>query len=251
MNKISRRSIIGMLLIALVTLSPAVLSATATSSAPPPPPQSMRGGPPVVLRAGHGQHPFRVVPSSGLSQLRIQNATITINYITPGTQNALGDTCLAWPTGSQAAFNYAASIWGSLLNSSVPIKINACWANLGPGFLGHSAPESHHRNFSGAPVANTWYSAALANALSGTDQNNADGIDDDGFNGDVDAEMEIAYSDQGIPWYFGTDGNPSMGQYDFVSVVLHEICHGLGFAGSMWVYGGQGSWGHGGAAHDI
>ena len=197
----------------------------------------------MVLRAGQGEHPFRVVPPSDLSQLRIQNATITINYIAPGTQNALGDTCLAWPTGSQAAFNYAASIWGSLLNSSVPIKINACWASLEPDVLGHSAPESHHRNFSGAPVANTWYSAALANALSGTDQNDADGLDDDGFNGDVDAEMEIAYNDQGIPWYFGTDGNPSMGQYDFVSVVLHEVCHGLGFAGSMWVYGGQGSWG--------
>jgi len=197
----------------------------------------------VVLRAGQGEHPFRVVPPSDLSQLRIQNATITINYIAPGTQNTLGDTCLAWPTGSQAAFNYAASIWGSLLNSSVPIKINACWASLEPDVLGHSAPESHHRNFSGAPVANTWYSAALANALSGTDQNDADGLDDDGFNGDVDAEMEIAYNDQGIPWYFGTDGNPSMGQYDFVSVVLHEVCHGLGFAGSMWVYGGQGSWG--------
>ena len=244
MNKTSRRRIIGTLLVALVTLSTARLSVRATSSAPTqPPPQSMRGGPPVVLRAGQGEHPFRVVPPSDLSQLRIQNATITINYIAPGTQNALGDTCLAWPTGSQAAFNYAASIWGSLLNSSVPIKINACWASLEPDVLGHSAPESHHRNFSGAPVANTWYSAALANALSGTDQNDADGLDDDGFNGDVDAEMEIAYNDQGIPWYFGTDGNPSMGQYDFVSVVLHEVCHGLGFAGSMWVYGGQGSWG--------
>ena len=33
-------------------------------------------------------------------------------------------------------------------------------------------------------------------------------------------------------WYFGTDGAPPAGKIDFVSVVLHEIGHGLGFTGS-------------------
>jgi uncharacterized repeat protein (TIGR01451 family) len=127
----------------------------------------------------------------------------------------------------------------------VPIKINACWANLGYGVLGHGGAESSHHDFAGAPYANTWFPAALANALSGDDLNDVDGFDDDGDGADADADMEIAYSGNGISWYFGTDGHPSMEQYDFVSVILHEIAHGLGFAGSMQVDAGVGSWGLG------
>jgi len=33
-------------------------------------------------------------------------------------------------------------------------------------------------------------------------------------------------------WYFGIDGNSPDAKYDFVSVVLHEIEHGLGFYSS-------------------
>ncbi|HUV13978.1 MAG TPA: tail fiber domain-containing protein, partial [Acidobacteriota bacterium] len=40
----------------------------------------------------------------------------------------------------------------------------------------------------------------------------------------------------------GTDGNPAFGEYDFVSVVLHEIAHGLGFFDTFDV-NGVGSWG--------
>ena len=34
-------------------------------------------------------------------------------------------------------------------------------------------------------------------------------------------------------WYYGLDGNPGEDQFDFVSVVLHEIGHGLGFFASF------------------
>jgi uncharacterized repeat protein (TIGR01451 family) len=238
--------VIGSFLVVCALVGTAALTAGASPAASAQrASQSMRGGSVVALRAGHGQQPFRVVPQRDAAQLRAKSATITINYIAPGTQNALGDNCLAWPAGSQAAFNYAASIWESLIDSSVPIEINACWANLGYGVLGHSATDSFHRDFSGAPIASTWYPAALANALHGTDLNNSDSYDDDGDGADADAEMEIAYSGNGISWYFGTDGATPMGQYDFVSVVLHEICHGLGFAGTMSVSGGVGSWGWG------
>ena len=33
----------------------------------------------------------------------------------------------------------------------------------------------------------------------------------------------------GIPWYYGTDGNTPAGLYDFATVALHEAGHGLGF----------------------
>jgi len=186
---------------------------------------------PIVLRAGHGVAPFRIAPRVSPAPYGAQSATFNINYIPAGIQNAFGDYCLSWPDGSQAAFQYAANLWGALLNSSVPIKIDACWTSLDEGVLGYSATDSFYRNFPGAPEPNTWYSMALANALSGTDLN------------DSDPEIHIAYSDNGISWYFGTDGHPPMGTYDFVSVVMHEIAHGLNFAGSMRVSSGVGSWG--------
>ena len=34
-------------------------------------------------------------------------------------------------------------------------------------------------------------------------------------------------------WYFGTDGNTPAGDFDFVTVVMHELAHGLGYAGTM------------------
>ncbi len=48
-------------------------------------------------------------------------------------------------------------------------------------------------------------------------------------------------------WYFGTDGLTPATDYDFRSVVLHEIGHGLGFFGSMTVSNttGIGSYGFG------
>jgi len=44
-------------------------------------------------------------------------------------------------------------------------------------------------------------------------------------------------------YYFGTDGNPSLNQYDFVSVLLHEIAHGLGVVSLSKVISNEGSFG--------
>ena len=38
-----------------------------------------------------------------------------------------------------------------------------------------------------------------------------------------------------IQWYYGTDGDTPTNNYDLVSVVLHELCHGLGFNGLLSV----------------
>src|SRR5690606_35867170 len=40
-----------------------------------------------------------------------------------------------------------------------------------------------------------------------------------------------------------TDGNTPMFMYDFVSVVLHEVAHGLGFYGFFFVDGDEGGYG--------
>lgn len=135
---------------------------------------------------------------------------------------------------AQAAFQRAVDIWSSLITSTVPIRVTANWTPLGPGVLGSAGATSVYRDFSGAPQANTWYAVALAEKLAGMDLNGTS-------TADINANFSSAFSN----WYYGTDGNPPSNQYDLVTVVLHELGHGLTFAGSMTVSAGQGSWGSG------
>jgi hypothetical protein len=159
-------------------------------------------------------------------------ASLSINYL-PAGSGQFGDTCIAWPEQPKAAFTFAANLWASQLQSTVPISIDACWANnLGTNVLGHAGAQGFFRNFAGAPATDTWYPSALANALSHSDLDPA--------KADIYAGFSSTFS-----WYFGTDGNTPSSQLDFASVILHEIGHGLGFLGSMQVASGQGSWGGG------
>jgi hypothetical protein len=59
---------------------------------------------------------------------------------------------------------------------------------------------------------------------------------------DIIANFNSDYDD----WYFGTGGNTPPSDYDFMTVVLHELGHGLGFVGRGWVENGQGGVGEGG-----
>lgn len=113
------------------------------------------------------------------------------------------------------AFNHATDIWSNYLISEVPIKIVAHMQPLLPGQLGITFPNGE-LNYAAAPIADVWYASCLANAITGTDLN-------DDF-----ADIEIYFSSL-ANWYYGLDENPGPTQYDFVSTVLHEICHGLGF----------------------
>jgi hypothetical protein len=103
--------------------------------------------------------------------------------------------------------------------------------SLPSGVLGSAGP-TLVRNASGL-VPNTWYATALANKIGSTDI----------FPGSPDIHASFSNS---FSWYYGTDGNAPGGTYDFVSVVLHELGHGLGFVGSMTHNGSSGSSGFNG-----
>ena len=133
---------------------------------------------------------------------------------------------------AQNAFAYAIEIWSYQIATDVPIVIDFSFSDLGPTTLGSAGPNNFFRNFSGATKSNTWYPVALANKLAGFDL-------DEG-----NADINISFNSE-FNWYFGTDGNVPAGQFDFVSVVLHELGHGLGFTGSGSSDGTNGTWGSG------
>lgn len=145
---------------------------------------------------------------------------------------------------AQAAFQAAVDIWATHIASAVPIRLTAEFTPLGTGVLGSAGPFLIS-DFTGAPQTNTWYPYAMADAIAGTDL--VAGA----------ADLRSRFSSNFTNWYFGTDGNPPAGSYDFRSVVLHELGHGLGFSGSArWDDGttagrcngvtGNGCWGYNG-----
>ncbi len=168
--------------------------------------------------------PTKVLPP----QLRASSALAASSI--PATIDV---TYTGFSAPAQTAFQYAVDLWKGWVSSPVVIKVAATWTPLGQGVLGSAGPDSLAANMPGLP-AGSWYPVALANAITGVDQDPA--------NPDIDANFSSAEPD----WYFGTDGNPGPGQIDFVSVVLHELGHGLGFYGLADVQSGLGTWGNGG-----
>ena len=171
------------------------------------------------------------------SQLRAARAQPTLLAPTSDIQvNYVGP----WDPNAKTALEFAVSIWESILESSVPILVTANWSSLGPSFGANAGPENYMIDFDNAPVANTWYPVATANALAGRDL-------DPGFD-DIGATFNSDFTD----WYFGTDGAPA-DKLDFVTIALHELGHGLGFLSSIDanISAGTANWGAGSNSPDI
>jgi len=126
------------------------------------------------------------------------------------------------------AFQFAANIWGATIKSNVPITIRASWASLPctatSGTLGAAGAVAIFRDFRNAPNRSTWYSAALANALSGTDLDPGTPEISAQFNSNLGNAGCLG----GTGFYLGLDNNHGSNT-DLVSVLIHEFAHGLGF----------------------
>ena len=125
------------------------------------------------------------------------------------------------------AFQAAANIWGGLITSPVTIRVGATFDPLTcsatSAILGSAGPTEVFRDFSGAPVASTWFSKAEANALAGSELDAAKVDITAQFNSSIGTSCAFPNG-----WYYGLNGNPGS-NIDLISVVVHELGHGLGF----------------------
>ena len=168
-----------------------------------------------------------------------QAATITIvNQNAPGI--GFNDPTPVAPVGGNTgttlgqqrliAFQHAADVWGATLSSTVPIRIGASFVPLSctesSAVLGSAGANEIWSDFTNAPRPNTWYPSALASKLAGAD------VATPGephiiarFNSRLGLFPDCL---PGPGFYLGLDNNAGEA-IDLVTVLLHEMAHGLGF----------------------
>ena len=139
-----------------------------------------------------------------------RGASISVSYID-------------FPDAPKAAFNHAVSILESILPAGTLIRIKATWANLtNESVLANSFASSFLAGWGiDALYPYAYYPVALGEKIAGKD-----------YNGDAKADIELTFNSSAA-WYYGTDGTTPVSKYDMVTVVLHELIHGLGFVDSM------------------
>jgi len=131
---------------------------------------------------------------------------------------------------AQAAFQKAVDIWETLIISPVTINVVANWTPLGSGVLGSASAGTFHANFDGAQQLNVFYPAPLAEKMAGKELNDP-----------TDADIFANFNSANSAWSYSLDQNVSTpGRYSLVTVVLHELGHGLGFLDSYTVTGNNG-----------
>lgn len=167
---------------------------------------------------------------------RMKTADIQVDYVGSG-----------WSAEAKNAFEYAVNIWEAYLDSDIPIRIEANWVELGERVLGSAGPTQIVQVNAGEP--DTWYTISQGSAISGIDFVR----ESRGTANEVNHDIVVNISSNFPDWYFGTDAQTPDGKIDMVTVMLHEVGHGIGFSGSVRVStgGSTAQWGYGFPASPI
>jgi hypothetical protein len=138
-----------------------------------------------------------------------------------------------FPAAAQNAVDYATGILEGMLPSDLKMTVRASWKNITTaGVLGNSSITGFAAGWSidgFKPLV--YYPITVAEKISGKSLNE---------DSEADVILDINSS---VNWYTGTDGNTPVNRYDLVTVVIHELCHGLGFFDSMNVSNSLGYYG--------
>ena len=133
------------------------------------------------------------------------------------------------PNVARIAFDRATNILGDLFSSPLPISVLVTFDELEPGSLAGAFPGTFLQDFQNAPLVDTWYPIALAEKIAIREFNSPN----------VPFDIQVVVN-QDINWFYGTNGI-APNQFDFVTVIMHELLHGMGFSSLADLNGSQGT----------
>ena len=174
--------------------------------------------PPVCYASGKVEKSYTPPPPGILLKSASEKtADIVVNYS-------------LFPKNAKAAFEFAVNIWENIIQSDIPIYMQADWRTMDDQLLGSAGPSSYYTNFKHIPHKNRYYPVALVERITKEE-----------ITGSISPDIVSVFNKE-ITWYFGTDGETPDSLYDFVTVALHEIAHGLGFTGFFYIDDNQGTY---------
>lgn len=164
---------------------------------------------PLISCPGHG------LPDSSLTELPLRYLRINAQ---PSAK--FSPRYYDVPDSVKTVVEAAFGVWDKILISRVPIHIDVYWTDLVASTLATAGSDRVFKNFKNAPLNNVWYPSALADALSGESVN--------GNNPDI-----VLKINRNVNWNLDYDGPQNFRYYDMLSVIIHEIAHGIGFMSSF------------------
>src|SRR5690606_25701999 len=205
--------------------------ATPTATPTPPPPWRPSVNKTILACALAAASTFAIGAASAATIIpgNMNAPRVGLNDPTPATP-VRGNPGTTVGEQRQIAYQFAADLWGAVLESDEDIRVQAQFTALNcsatSGVLGSAGARYIQRNFTGA-VPDTWYGEALANSITGMDLT----PNEDEINSNFNANLGTPGCLETSGWYYGLDGNTPTGMINFLDVVMHEIGHGLNFQG--------------------
>jgi hypothetical protein len=199
---------------------------------------TLRSVPPTI---GPDGDQTRGLPSPTQTSVTIHNldsAGEGFNDVTP-VAPVFGNRATTLGQQRLSVLQAAADYWGAILKSRVAIEIDAkmdplsCTATS--AVLGSAGPITAHRDYTGAPLANTWYVQAVANSRAGADLAPTYSDILAIFSSRIDSPTCLGSTS----WWYGIGAPAPAGTLDFYSVALHELAHGLGVLSLVNLTSGQ------------
>jgi len=166
----------------------------------------------------------------------VQAAITIINA--DGGGEGLNDTTAASPVGGNTGttigqqrlnvFNRAAAILNATFDITQPVQVSAnfdpLYCTSSSATLGSAGPAQYHFLYDSGTSSYTVFADALVNQLNGSDLDPAT-VD---ISANFNSELGNSGCLDGYGWYLGFDA-PTGTLNSLLSVVLHEIIHGMGF----------------------
>jgi hypothetical protein len=159
-----------------------------------------------------------------------QNAPIVLDFNRPGENCDVNE----WTPERRAALEHAAQRVAQALRSTIPVRVRACWRDYGEDSttLASASPNGYFRSFPATPRRNTFFSRPTVARQAATPLCKLAAIACDSH--DLTITFNTRVDDPSRPvfrrWNYSIEESATSNGFDFVTVAMHEILHGLGFA---------------------